>query len=179
MRQTTTPLRLAEGERSAPMPKIESQDHRLEAQSSIAQHHRVERRSRIIRAIWAACFLLAALNHARILLQHGLSWDYGGVGRASAAYWTSLTIIDPLVAALLFVRPRIGIPAAVVLIVTNVIHNLAVTARLMPDGEFLTRATSSPQIVSQMAFLLFVLATARMAWRGAWADGRPPRPPKA
>lgn len=149
------------------MPKIESQDHRLEAQSSIAQHHRVERRSRIIRAIWAACLLLAALNHARILLQHGLSWDYGGVGGPSAAYWTSLTLIDPLVAALLFVRPRIGIPAAVVLIVSNVVHNLAVTARYTPEGKFLTLAASSPQIISQIAFLLFVAATARMAWRGA------------
>lgn len=115
-----------------------------------------ERHSRIIRCIWAACLLLAGLNHARILLQHGLLWDYGGVGWASAAYWSSLTILDPLAAALLFARPRWGIVAAAILIATNVAHNLAIT-----------RAAFSPQLLSQIAFLLFVAATARTAWRGA------------
>jgi hypothetical protein len=128
---------------------------------------RRERRSRIIRAVWAACLVLAGLNHARILVQHGLLWDYGGVGWASAAYWSSLTILDPLAAILLFARPRIGIAAAAILITTNVAHNLAITARYTPVGEFLGRAASSPQLLSQIAFLLFVAATARAAWRGA------------
>ena len=83
----------------------------------------MERRSRILRVIWAACLLLAALNHARMLAQHGLLWDYGGVGAASAFYWSSLTIVDPLVVVLLFVRPTIGVPITIALITTNVVHN--------------------------------------------------------
>ncbi len=101
----------------------------------------------------------------RILLQHGLSWDYGGVGWVSAAYWSSLTILDPLVAVLLFVRPRVGIWCAIALIVTNVIHNLAFTAHHAPAGQFLARA-SDPFILSQIGFMLFVGATARIAWKG-------------
>ncbi|HEX9946404.1 MAG TPA: hypothetical protein VGA98_02585 [Allosphingosinicella sp.] len=130
----------------------------------------------IVRSIWAACLLIGGINHARILLLHGLSWDYGGVGWASALYWSSLTILDPLVAALLFIRPRIGIPGTVLLIVTNVIHNLAVTARYGPEGEFPVRAATDPFLLSQIGFMLFVAATARTAWKGpASGSGRSAR----
>ena len=121
-------------------------------------------KSRTIRVIWVVCLLLAALNHAYVVIQHGLAWDYGGVSSASAVYWTSLTIIDPLVAAMLVVRPKTGILLTVVLITTNVAHNLAVMAAFAPDGEFLARAMSSPLIISQVAFMAFVAATAHIAW---------------
>jgi hypothetical protein len=121
----------------------------------------------IVRSLWAACLLIGGLNHARILLLHGPMWDYGGIAWPSALYWSSLTILDPLAAALLFVRPKIGIVATILLIVTNVIHNLAVTARYGPEGEFLTRAASSPFLLAQIGFMLFVAATARTAWKGA------------
>jgi hypothetical protein len=134
----------------------------------------VQRRSLLVRSLWAACLLIGGANHARILIQHGLFWDYGGVGGASAFYWTSLTVLDPLAAALLFVRPRIGIAMTVVLIVTNVIHNLAVTAHYAPAGEFLARAYN-PMVISQIGFMLFVCATAGIAWKGSGKVG-PPEP---
>jgi hypothetical protein len=129
------------------------------------------RRSRYVRAIWAACLLLAALNHARILLIHGLWWDYDGAGWASTAYWSSLTILDPVAAALLFIRPRIGVVMSALLVVTNVAHNLAITARFAPDGEFLARTVSGPQIPMQVGFMIVVLATFRIAW-GHTGGGR-------
>ena len=121
-----------------------------------------------VRGIWAACLLLAGLNHARILLQQGLSWDYHGAGWFSSAYWSSLTLMDPLVAALLLVRPRIGVPATLVIISTNVVHNLTVTALYVPAGAFVGHVLSSFQLMCQIGFLLFVLAT----WRAAWAERR-------
>jgi hypothetical protein len=136
------------------------------------QDRLVQRRSVIVRSIWAACLLIGGLNHARTLFRHGLLWDYGGVAWPSAAYWTSLTLLDPLVAALLFLRPRIGIPSTILLIVTNVIHNVAVTAWYAPDGAFLTRI-SHPFVISQIGFMLFVGATARIAWQCV-AGGRNP-----
>ena len=126
----------------------------------------MERGSIIIRTIWAACLLIAGLNHARLLVTYGLLWNYGGLNPISAAYQSSLTLVDPLVATLLFIRPKVGIVATVVLIITNVAHNLAMTAHFAPAGEFLTRA-SHPITLSQMAFMLFVVTTARIAWRGA------------
>lgn len=124
----------------------------------------MQRSSLIIRSIWAICLLIGGANHARILLQHGLGWDYGGVGAGSALYWSSLTLIDPLVAALLFLRPKAGIIVAVILITTNVIHNVMV--RHIPANEILTYVQSSPNIIAQIAFMLFVIATAQMAWKG-------------
>jgi hypothetical protein len=84
------------------------------------------RASLVVRSIWAACLMVGGINHARTLLRYGLFWDYGygEAAWASTVYWSSLTLADPLVAALLFIRPRIGIPSTIVLIVTNVIHNL-------------------------------------------------------
>jgi hypothetical protein len=129
----------------------------------------VGRGSTIVRSVWAACLLAAGLNHARILAEHGLFWDYGGAHPVSAAYWSSLTILDPLVAALLFVRPRLGIVATIVLIVTNVAHNLVITAQRSADGQLLDRIASSPFLLMQIGFLLFVTATARIAWKGVRA----------
>ena len=134
----------------------------------------MQRGSLIVRSIWAACLLIGGANHARVLLEHGLFWDYGGVAWASAAYWSSLTLLDPLAAALLFVRPRAGIGVTVALIVTNVIHNLALAAHYAPQGEFLARAPH-PFVLAQIAFMLFVLATARTAWKGSESHGRGPR----
>ncbi len=118
------------------------------------------------------CLLIAGANHARTLFLHGLFWNYGGVAWASAVYWSSLTIIDPITAAILFVRPKVGVVSTVLLITTNVLHNLAVTARYAPESEFLTRA-ANPFLIIQSGFMVFVAATARSAWKGA-ALGRTP-----
>jgi hypothetical protein len=110
--------------------------------------------------------VVAALNHARLLVQHGLFWDYGGLHPISAFYVTSLTLLDPLVAALLFARKKAGIVATIILIVTNVVHNLATIAHFAPPGAFITRV-SNPITFSQIGFMLFVLVTAPIALRGA------------
>lgn len=125
----------------------------------------MERRGRIVRRIWAACLALAGLNHARILVQHGPWWDYGGAGWGSAAYWSSLTLLDPLAAVLLLVRPRAGVAMAAGIIATNVVHNLGFVAGRVPQGTFVHHVATSPPMVSQIAFLLFVAATWRMAWQ--------------
>ena len=147
----------------------------LEKERSAKQYRPVQRGSLIVRSLWAACLLIGGANHARTLLRHGLFWDYGGVAAASAVYWSSLTILDPLAAALLFVRPKAGIVVSAVLIVTNVLHNLAVTAHYAPEGAFLARVASGPFLISQIGFMLFVGATARIAWKGVETD-RHPRP---
>jgi hypothetical protein len=132
----------------------------------------VQRSSFIVRSIWAACLLIAGANHARILLQHGLLWDYGGIGWASSAYSSSLTVLDPLTAALLFARPKIGILSTVALIITNVIHNLLLIEHYAPAGQFLNRI-SNPITISQIGFMLFVGVTARTAWKGIESSNNP------
>lgn len=81
-------------------------------------------------------------------------------------YWTSLTFIDPIVAALLFIRPKIGVPATVFVIATNVAHNSATTFAFVPDGAYFGYLLSSPQLMGQIGFLIVVLATWRKALEG-------------
>ena len=132
---------------------------------SLPDHSADRRRaSFVVRSIWAACLLVAGANHARILLEHGLFWTHGGVGQLSAIYWSSLTILDPAVAALLFARPNTGVISTIILITTNVVHNLMTLARLAPPGEFMSTA-GDPFVVCQIGFVLFVLISAHIAWR--------------
>jgi hypothetical protein len=116
----------------------------------------------LLRTIYALCLLGATYNHWVVIYQHGFEWDYGGVARASATFWTALAFIDPAAVLLLFVKPKVGVAATMGIIVVDVIHNLAVVAHYHPP--LLETVAASPQVLAQIAFLLFVLATAQVAW---------------
>ena len=119
----------------------------------------------ILRLIYAACLLGATVNHVRIVAKHGVLWDYGGVPVASAAFWTSLAVLDPLTAVLLVVCPNVGVLATVVIILFDVVHNVWITARYAVPQRFLTAVTSDIFVVSQIVFLLFVTITVPIAWK--------------
>jgi hypothetical protein len=97
-------------------------------------------------------------------LRHGLLWDYGGVPLASAAFWTSLTLLDPVAIILLIVRPNVGVLATAVIIITDVFHNLWITARYAQPHQFSQDVMGDPFDVSQILFMLFVMATTSIAW---------------
>ncbi len=116
--------------------------------------------SAVLRPIYAVSLLAGATTHIWTLVTHGVMWDYGGVPLVSRVYWTSLTVLDPLAAALLFLKPRAGLALTVAIIASDVLHNT----------WFMLRS-SAPEwqnwmYVLQVLFLLFVLATVRRAWRG-------------
>ena len=120
------------------------------------------RRSAILRAIYALCLLGATYNHWSAIYQHGLAWDYGGLPRASATFWTALAFVDPAAVILLFVRPNAGVVLTAGIIVTDVIHNVWIQARYFPP--LLQALAASPQVIEQIAFMVFVLATSPFAW---------------
>jgi hypothetical protein len=122
----------------------------------------VQRVGALIRIVYALCLAGATFNHVRALLAHG--WLPDHLPAATALYWTSLTFLDPLAALLLFLRPRLGIALTCAIIVSNVAHNLWFVAAHPLRETFLADVASSPFLLSQIAFLLFVLATAPIAW---------------
>ena len=79
--------------------------------------------SLVLRAIYAICLLGATCTHVAMLWQHGVLWDYGGAHLPTRIYWTSHTVLDPLAALLLFVRPRVGLILTALIIVSDVLHN--------------------------------------------------------
>lgn len=128
----------------------------------------VERSGFLIRIVYSLCLAGAAVNHVRAVFARG--WLPEHLERATALYWASLTFLDPLAVVLLFVRPRIGISLTGAIIVTDVAHNLFYLAAHPDRQSFVQDVASSGFMLSQIAFLLFVGATAPLAWREAGPD---------
>jgi hypothetical protein len=98
---------------------------------------------------------IGTCTHIAGLINHG--WGFGGdIPLASVIFWNSLTILDPLAAALLFLKPRIGVLATIAIMVSDVAHNWWVVAAF---GGIVW------MVVAESAFLIFVLATAHLIWR--------------
>ena len=124
----------------------------------------------LIRIVYSLCLAGATFNHVRAVLTHG--WFPPQLPQATALYWSSLTFVDPLAALLLFVRPRMGIALTALIIVSDVAHNLWFITNHPLGRSFVQGVASSAFMMSQIAFLLFVAATAPVAWREARrADG--------
>lgn len=97
----------------------------------------------------------AAGNHARILYEHGLWWDYGGIHPFYATFWTSLTFFDSLAVLLLLTRPRAGLVLTTLIIVSDVLINA---------GVGLSYGFDLASFAAQFIFMVFVLGTVRRAW---------------
>jgi len=68
----------------------------------------------------------------------------------------ALTILDPLAALLLFIKPRTGIALTAAIIIADVAHN---TFYVAVNQQWL-----EPFYLSQVAFLLAVLLLSPVAW---------------
>lgn len=115
-----------------------------------------------IRVLFACCLLVATANHLRADFEHGIFWDYGygnGAYRASRVFWGALTMLDPLAALLLFIKPSAGIALTAAIIIADVVHNTFYVA--------LNRQWLEPFYLSQVAFLLTVVLLSPVAWFGA------------
>jgi hypothetical protein len=114
--------------------------------------------SRPARLVWAFCLAVGTCTHVASLIY---GWN-ARVPLPSAIFWNALTVLDPLAAALLFLRPRAGVALTLAIMVSDVAHNVWAV------GAF--GAMAWP-VVAQAVFLVFVLATARLIWReapGVW-----------
>ena len=121
----------------------------------------MQRTSFAIRVLFAVCLLGATLNHVRADIEHGLMWDYGLGNRAvfaSRIHWSALTVLDPLAAVLLFVKPRAGIGLTALIIFSDVIHNTYYVA--------VSDQWTNLFYLSQVGFLVLVFALSPIAWRG-------------
>jgi hypothetical protein len=124
---------------------------------------RVNRSGLLIRSVYALCLLVATCTHVVPLIQHGIFWNYGGIGWVSAAFWTSLAVADPVAAACLFIWPRVGLILTSAIIGMDVLHNAIVFSDILFQPPELHPWTFTA-FGLQVAFLLFVIATVRAPW---------------
>jgi hypothetical protein len=117
------------------------------------------RLSLAIRIIYMTCLAVATYNHAVVLIRHGWGWNYGGMPIGTIVFWTSLALLDPLVAVLLFLKPKPAVIMLVILMVSDVAHNTWVILRY--GGEVW-------MVAAQWIFLAFVLTTIGFVWRASY-----------
>ena len=109
-----------------------------------------------IRIVYTFCLAVGTYNHAVILIRHGWDWNYGGMPIGTVVFWTSLTLLDPLVAILLFLKPKPAVITLVILMVSDVANNTWVMLKYGGEGWM---------VASQWIFLAFVLITIGFVWR--------------
>jgi hypothetical protein len=119
------------------------------------------RASLVLRSLYALCMLAGTSTHIGTVITHGIFWDYGGAPLITRIYWTSLIILDPVAAALLFLKPRAGLLLTLAIIGSDVAHKTWLMQR-SPTPNW-----SNWMYVLQVLFLAFVLLTISRAWRGA------------
>ena len=115
----------------------------------------------VFRIVYAVCLAAATYTHVVFHLRFGVfleSLTSAGYSIGTRIFWSSLTILDPIAVYLLFFRPRIGLILAFIIIVCDVLHNSWILHHL--------GFSAGPEYWAQVAFLVFVLATIKVAWRG-------------
>lgn len=119
------------------------------------------RRARVAQTAWVIGFGIGTLSHAVDLVGGGVD-TYAGYPAAIRLFWVSLTVLDPLVIALVLLRRRAGVLLGVAVMLVDIAVNWTVFATIGP------RLLSG--VVSQTAFAIVVLATARLLWRWCAAE---------
>lgn len=117
--------------------------------------------SQVLRAVYAICLAGATCNHVIIHVRFGLllgALERSGYQLGTRMFWSALTLLDPLAALLLFIRPRVGLILTIGIIVCDVAHNSWIVHHFggAPDAAY----------CAQVCFLLFVAATLPLAWPG-------------
>jgi hypothetical protein len=122
----------------------------------------VVKASLILRIVYVVCLAGATCVHVATHVQYGPllgALESHGYPPVTRLFWSSLTLLDPLAALVMFIRPRAGLALAGVIIVSDVVHNSWILHHFgrAPDAAYW----------AQVAFLLFLFATIRVAWRGS------------
>lgn len=110
----------------------------------------------MILVVWIVGFLIGTTTHVLDLVAGGLE-TYAEFPTALRLFWVSLTVIDPITAALLALRRRAGIVLALIVILADIAVNWTVFATVGGNPLF--------GVVNQTVFAAILLATAPILWR--------------
>lgn len=111
----------------------------------------------IAKIIWTVGFVVGTISHAiDISIGGWLPYDFRPL--PFNIYWTSLVVLDPLAALLIWVRERWGVVLGVAIMASNVLVN-GYTAFIAGYSEFYQ------SFAMQSAFAAFVFFAAWEHWR--------------
>jgi hypothetical protein len=116
---------------------------------------------RLIFAVYISGFVYGTRNHIVDILADGwLGYDF--VPLPINLYWTILTFFDPLAIFLLLSFPFSGIIVSLLIMASDIAINTGVTVYFY----YQTGIFALDRLPLQIAFAIFVFATAPFAWRG-------------
>ncbi len=112
----------------------------------------------IAKIIWTVGFLVGTITHSLDIFHGGwLPYDFRPL--PFNIYWTSLVVLDPLAALLVWVRERWGVVLGIAIMASNVLVN-GYTAFIAGYEEFYTG------FAFQSVFAAFVFFAAWEHWHG-------------
>ena len=116
--------------------------------------------ARVFQVLWIVGYLIGTSTHTIDLLLGGTN-TYSSFPDPLRLFWTSLTVLDPLVVVLLVLQKQVGVVLGVVVIVVDVGVNATVYATIGGLTLF--------GLLCQTLFGILILTTARplSAWFAA------------
>jgi len=114
--------------------------------------------------MWVIGFLVGTTTHTVDLIIGGLN-TYSGFPLGVRLFWVTLTILDPVTAALIIFRRRSGIVLGVSVMIADIAVNWTVFATVGGIALF--------GVISQSLFAALVFVTARLLW--LWFGRSSPR----
>jgi hypothetical protein len=111
---------------------------------------------RVFQLVWVLGFLVGTTTHTADLIVGGVN-TYSDFPLGVRLFWVSLTILDPVTAALIIFRRRSGIVLGIAVIVADIAVNWTVFAMVGGLSIF--------GVISQSLFAVLILGTARPLWR--------------
>ena len=109
-----------------------------------------------ILAVWVVGFLIGTASHIIDLVAGGTE-TYAAFHVGLRVFWISLTVLDPLTAALLIMRRRVGIVLALAVILADIAVNWTVYLTIADNPFF--------GVVNQTIFAIILLTTTPILWR--------------
>ncbi|MBF4634577.1 hypothetical protein ITJ38_09210 [Agreia pratensis] len=110
---------------------------------------------RAFQAAWVIGFLVGTTTHTADLIFGGLD-VYSGFPLGVRLFWVTLTLLDPLTAALIIFRRRFGVALGVAVIIADIAVNWTVFVVIGGLSVF--------GVVSQSLFAVIIIGTARALW---------------
>ena len=109
----------------------------------------------MVQAAWVIGFLVGTTTHTADLILGGLD-VYSGFPVGVRLFWVTLTILDPVTAALIIFRRRSGIVLGGAVIITDIAVNWTVFTVVGGLSLF--------GVINQSLFAVLIVITARSLW---------------
>jgi hypothetical protein len=120
-------------------------------------------KTRVILVLQSLALIMGTSTHLSWVIQNGFLSEKYNAPLPTMLFWDGLTLLDPLAALLLFIKPKIGLVLTLIIILADVLHNNIfyfdeLYLHKLPIFDWIEKYW---MILGQLVFALFALLTFR------------------